>query len=80
MSSATTKQNIIDELIDDILVLVENGLSVNDILVALKLLDSERRRKRLYAARRYKPTGNPIGRPKKVVETIPNPQPLTPAT
>lgn len=73
-----TKEELVDDLIDDILLLVENGLTVDDILVALKLLDSERRRKREYAARRYKSTGNPVGRPKKVVESTPNA--LTPAT
>jgi hypothetical protein len=69
--SSTTKQDIVDELIDDILVLVENGLSVNDILIALKRLDYDRRRMREYMMKRYKPTGKPIGRPKKVTQPAP---------
>ena len=73
-----SKEEIVDDLIDDILILVENGLTVDDILTALKLLDDERRRKREYAARNYKPTGKPVGRPKKVV-TVPAPDLITTA-
>jgi hypothetical protein len=61
-NATTTASN---DIIDDILTLVEAGTTLEDIVLALKHLDNERRRKREYAVRRYQKTNRPPGRPKK---------------
>jgi len=62
-NTTTTKND--DQIIDDILTLVEAGTTLEDIVLALKHLDNERRRKREYANRRYQRTYKPPGRPRK---------------
>jgi hypothetical protein len=50
------------ELIDELLKLVEDGVTIDEISYALIFLNRERERKRNW----YKRTGKPVGRPRKI--------------
>lgn len=51
-------------MIADMIQVLDDGTTVGDILYALAFVKAERERKRLA----YKPTGRPLGRPRKVLE------------
>lgn len=50
-------------MINDLIQVLDDGTTIGDILYAMAFVKNERERKK----NRYKPTGRPLGRPRKVL-------------